>query len=103
MTLSEQAQTLGEAIEEYGPEEGDDIVVSLLQFDEMADPLTSDLITKIAGWEDYESVGLFPPKVGITYHYVDQEGDQYTTEEMLNGEPEWFTPPEEEPDWAEMM
>lgn len=103
MTLSEQAQTLGDAIEEYGPSEGDEIVVSLLRFDEMADPLTSDLFTKIAGWSDYDSISLFPPKTGVTYHYVDQKGNQYTTEEMLNGEPEWFTPPEGEPEWAEMI
>ena len=103
VTLSDQAQTMSDAIEEYGPSEEDDIVVSLLQFDEMADPLTSDLFTKIAGWSDYESIGLHPPKVGITYHYVDQNGDQYTTEEMLDGDPEWFDPPEEDPEWIEML
>jgi hypothetical protein len=103
MTLTDQAQTLSDAIEEYGPEEGDDIVVSLLQFDEMANPISSDLFTKIAGWNSYDDIGLMPPKVGITYHYVDQNGDQFTTREMLDGEPEWFDPPEEEPEWARML
>ena len=100
MGLSDNAQTLSDAIEEHGPSDDSEIKVSLIQFDGMANLLSSDLFTKISGWSDYESVGLMPPKMEITYHYVDQGGNHYTTEEMLNGDPEWFDPPEEEPEWA---
>jgi hypothetical protein len=39
--------------------------------------------------------------MNITYHYADDNGDHYSTEEMLEGEPEWFDPPEEMPEWHE--
>jgi hypothetical protein len=101
MGLLDNAQSLSDAIEEYGPSKNDEVVVRLIQFDGMADPLSSDLFSPIAGWNDYESVSIMPPKMEITYHYVDDDGNCYNTEEMLDGEPEWFDPPEELPDWYE--
>jgi hypothetical protein len=101
MTLTDNTQSLSGAVEEYGPSKDDEAVVTLIQFDGMADPLSSDLFSPIAGWHDYESVSLRPPRMNITYHYADDNGDHYSTEEMLEGEPEWFDPPEEMPEWHE--
>ena len=103
MTLTDNAQTLSGAVDEYSPEDSDEIEVRLIQNDEMADPTSNDAFTSIAGWADASDVGLMPPKMDISYYYVDSESDVYTTREMLDGDPEWFDAPEEEPAWVEML
>lgn len=97
MGLSDNAMTLSEAAETYGPD-GDTKVV-VLRWDNWADPLTSDLVSPIAGYEDTDDVELRRPNTGTERYYVDRSGDVYDIDAMLAGEPDWFDPPAEPPDW----
>lgn len=99
MGMIDDIDNLSDYAERLGPDPDDDISVSLLRWDNMADPLTSDLCTKIAGWEDYADVALWPPKTGVDWYYVDTEGNIFDIDEMVEGEPDWFDAPDDPPTW----
>lgn len=99
MGMVDDIDSLSDYAERLGPDPEDDISVSLLRWDNMADPLTSDLCSKIAGWEDYDDVPLWSPKTGVDWYYVDDEGNIFGMDEMVEGEPDWFEAPDEPPAW----
>lgn len=102
MTLSENAMSLSEAAEEFGPDpDEDDMVVNLIRWDEMTDPLEDDLVSVVAGWRDHDSVSLWRAGPDISYYYVDEAGDVWTVDELAEGEPDWFEAPDPLPDWYE--
>ena len=91
--------SLSEAAEKYGPEGDTEVVV--LRWDNWADPLTSDLVSPVAGYEDAGDVELHKSNTGTDLYYIDTSGDVYGIDAMLAGEPEWFEAPNEPPDWHE--
>lgn len=99
MTLSEHGTTLSDAKGKYGPDPDDDEVVVLIQWDKIKAPTSSDFVTAIAGWYDYESVSIQSPKSQIDYHYIDENDDVWSPEELVQGEPEWFDAPDDPPNW----
>ena len=101
MGMLESVDSLSDYAERFAPDPDDETAVVLLRWDNMADPLTSDLCTKIAGWNDPDDVPLWTPKAQVDWYYVDEDENVFTIDEMIAGEPEWYTPPEELPEWYE--
>lgn len=99
MSLIENATTLSDAKEQYGPNPDDDEVVVLTAWDDIKAPTSSDFVTAIASWHDYESVSIRSPKFAIDYYYIDENDDAWSPEELVEGEPDWFDAPDEPPSW----
>lgn len=91
--------TLSGAAEKYGPEDDEKVVV--LRWDNWAAPTSEDLVSPILRYSQYDDVSLYPPVEGdsVDYYYVDEYGEIYSTEEMIEEPPNWFDPPEEVPPW----
>jgi hypothetical protein len=99
MGVLDDIDSLSDCAERLGPDPENDISVSLLRWDNMADPLTSDLCSKVAGWEDYDDVPLWTPKLGVDWYYVDDESNIFDIDEMIEEKPDWFDAPDELPPW----
>ena len=99
MTLSENATTMSDAKEQFGPDPDDDEVVVLTQWDNMKSPTDSDYVTVFAGWYDYESVPLIPEGSHVDHYYIDEDGKSWSLEELIEGKPDWFDAPDDPPTW----
>ena len=99
MTIQDDLYTLSDAVEEYGPDPDDEEVVVLIQWDDMKAPNDTDIATMVAGWHDYDSIGLMPNRPDVEWYYVDDAGEVFTLKDLIEGKPEWFDTPDPIPNW----
>jgi len=87
--------SLSDAKDDYTPDEG----IVILQWDNNANPLSSDVCHPVNKYEDADEVGLMPaPAPSVTHYYLHSSGEITDLDGMLSQEYDWI-PELEEPDW----
>ena len=90
-------QTLGDAVEEQGPENDEILVV--FRWDNWKAGTDDDLVNPIYRYSDPDDFSLTPPSEGpsIDYYYATPDDRIRNIDEMYYDPPEWYDPPDERP------